>query len=203
MKKWIDENGLEIPVHRITTAEKLREKTTVKLLKNAKAINKELAKFKAIIDQTCQEVFQTSMQEAGGKADKTHKGNFSFYNFDRSIKVEVNISEYIAFDEILILAAKEKFNTFLELNTGSIDEMIRQLIMDAFSTYKGKLDVKKIMNLLRYRSKISEKRHPEFHEAIDLIEQSIRRPGTKKYFRISEKDENGKYNYVELNFSSI
>ncbi len=202
MKKWIDENGLEIPPHRITKAEKLREKNANKLLRDAKKINSLLAEYKKTIDKASQEVFQAALKEAGVKPGE-RKGNFTWYNFDRSIKVEVNIAERIEFDDALITAAKEKFNSFLQSNTGGIDEMIRQLIMDAFSTYRGKLDAKKVMNLIRYRSKIAKSRHPEFHEAIDLIEQSIRRPDSRKYFRVWEQDKSGEYQVVDLNFSSI
>lgn len=201
-KIWKDENGLEIPGTRVTKAEKLKERKAAQLLKQALKIHQTLKSYKSTIDQACQEVFDAVMEEAGAKG-QNHKGNFTWYNFDRTIKVEVNINERIDFDDALIAAAKDKFYEFLSTNTSGIDEMIRSLIMDAFQTTRGKLDPKKVLGLVRYRSRINEKKYPLYHEAIDLIERSIRRPDSRKYFRIWERKQDGKYVNIDLNFSSI
>ncbi len=200
-KAWIDEKGIEIPANRITRLEKLREKEAARLLKDAKAINDKLAEYKATMARICDYVYTEAMDELGADPGK-NKGNFTWYNFDRSIKVEVSISERIDFDDILIAAAKEKLDTFLEQHT-SEDEMIRQLVMNAFATSRGKLDVKRVLGLVSYRQRLPKSKYPLFHEAIDLIEQSIHRPDSRRYFRISERMSEGDYKVVELNFSSI
>lgn len=204
-KQWIDENGLVIPVSRVTPLEKKVERYTNKLLRDAERINKMLSEFKDEVSDRTQELWYESLLEAG-LDDETiaeKKGNHTIYNFDRSIKIEVSVSERIDFDDALIVAAKEKFDEFLGQNTTGIDEMIRQLIMDAFSTYRGKLDAKKIMSLVRYKSKISERRYPNFHAAVSLIEESIRRPDSRRYFRIWKRNQTGEYENIDLNFSSI
>jgi hypothetical protein len=38
---------------------------------------------------------------------------------------------------------------------------------------------------------------------MELLDQAVRRPESKRYFRIFEMDEDGKYHNVDLNFSSI
>ena len=72
--------------------------------------------------------------------------------------------------------------------------------MSAFETSRGKLDTKKVLSLKRHASRIKDKR---YHEAMDLIDKAIRKPESKTYFRVWEKDENGQYKSVDLNFSSI
>lgn len=201
-KTWIDENGLEIPASRVTSVEKKRERGAEKLLREASKINEKLSAFKEMMTEICDEVWRESMEEAGANPE-AHKGNHTWYNFDRSIKVEVSISERIDFDDVLIEAAKQKFEEFLEKNTSGVEEMIRQLIMDAFNNTKGKLDAKRVMTLVRYRQRISPQKYPNFHEAVDLIEQSIRRPDSRKYFRIWQRDASGEYQNIDLNFSSI
>lgn len=202
MKKWIDENGLEIPANRVTKTEKLRERKAEALLKKADKIEQLLSGYKEAFEADTEEVFMAVMDEEKVNSKK-YKGNFTWYNFDRSIKIERNVNEKIDFDETLIAAAKQKFDEFIKNATGGVDLMIQSLINDAFSTSRGKLDAKKVMGLLQHKSRIDEKRYPLFHEAASLIERSIRRPDSKTYFRIWKKDKNGEYQSVNLNFSSL
>lgn len=134
------------------------------------------------------------------KIPKKWKGNFTFYNFDRSLKVEVNVNETIQFDEALIAAARECLDSFITKNVQGTDEVVRTLINSAFHNTKGGLDSKKVLSLLKYRQKIKA---GEFQKALNLIEESISRPSSKKYFRVWAKDADGKYQNVDLNFSSI
>lgn len=199
---WTDEKGISIPASRITKAEKLKEKNAAKIVKEAALINKALKAFKDLITELIGEAYEMDLKEK--KVAENGKGNYVLYSFDRSIKVEVNINERIEFDENLIGAAKEKFEAFLTEGTNGVDEMIRELIRSAFETVrKGKLDTKKVLSLLAYRSRISEAKYPQFHEALKLIEDSIRRPDSRTYYRVWEKDQEGKYQALELNFSAI
>lgn len=199
-KAWQDEKGVEIPYSRVTSVERKKERSAAKVASEAIKLNESLRKFKELCAEQCEKAYQADL--AAGKAP--NKGGYTLNNFDRSIKIERSINEAIQFDENLIGAAREKFNSFLEVATGGIDEMIRQLISDAFSSNKkGKLDSKKVMNLLSYRSRISEAKYPAFHEALSLIEESIRRPESKTYYRIFMKADNGEMKPLELNFASI
>lgn len=201
-KKWIDENGLEIPANRITKSERMKEQAADRLLKKAKKLSADLAAFKADVADTADDILEIVFDENGASREK-HKGNFSFYNFDRTIKVEVDNQERIEFDDALIAVAKQLFDEFLTNSSTGVDEMIRQLILDAFSTSRGRLDTKKVLSLVKYRQRVPTDRYPQFHQAIDAVEKSIRRPDSKLYFRIAERDEDGKYQTVNLNFSAI
>jgi hypothetical protein len=99
-----------------------------------------------------------------------------------------------------IQSARQLLEEFLQENVQTQDDVIKQLILDAFSTRNGRLDTKKVLNLIRYRSKI---KNDKFLRAIDLLEESIRKPSSKTYFRLYVKDEQGKWNAVELNFSAL
>jgi hypothetical protein len=199
-KFWRDEKGIEIPFARITKTERMKERGSVKIATEALKMSEQLKKFKELCAAECEKCFQSDLAE--GKAPT--KGGYTLFNFDRSIKIERSINENITFDENLIGAAKEKFDTFLKVGTAGVEDIICQLIMDAFSSNKkGKLDSKKILNLLSYKQRISDKKYPEFHQALTLIEQAIRRPDSKIYYRIWLKDENNEYQNIDLNFSSI
>lgn len=199
---WTDESGIEIPANRISRAEKEREKQSEKILKSAQKVNKQLRDFYYLITQANDAVNRANVAEhkAHGKAVRAGKGNFTWYNFDRSVKIEVNVNETIRFDEAKISAARELFDQFIDRNVSGTTDIVRQLINTAFANHKGGLDSKKVLSLLRYRSKIKDR---DFHSALDLIEDSISRPDSKKYYRVWVKNEQGAYENIELNFSSI
>lgn len=197
-KLWKDETGFELPYSRTTRVERLMERNATKLVNEAISINSKLIDFKERTKAICNEVFSQFMEENNNT--KPSKGNFTFYNFDRSIKVEVSIQEKIEFDDLTIQACKDKLDQFLNKNVESKDAFIKQLVLDAFETSRGKLDAKKVMSILKYKSKI---KNPLFQEAMDLLGKSIRRPDSKTYFRIWIKDDQGKYQNIDLNFSSI
>lgn len=201
-KLWTDENGITIPANRITKTEKLREARLEYLAKKAARLNAQLVEFKAEFASAADEIFAAIMAE-NGITKTTSKGNFLIKNFDGSIKAEVDVNERIEFDDAMILVAKAHFDEFLNIGASAVDEMIRELILDAFSTTRGKLDAKKVTSLVKYRTRIDANKYPSFHKAIDAIERSISRPSSKRYFRISLRDTEGKYNAIDLNFSSI
>lgn len=194
---WKDEKGIQCLYSRTTKSERLMEAQSYKLAKEALKLNQELSAFKNYVREVCQEVYDTYMAE---KEATPTKGNFTWYNFDRSIKIEVSINERIEFDDLGITACKSKLHDFLKENVESKDAFIKDMVMDAFETSRGKLDAKKVMSLLRYRSKI---KNPLFQEALNLLEESIRRPESKTYFRVSTRTAEGKYEVIDLNFSSI
>lgn len=198
-KTWIDETGMNIPYNRTTSIERLMERQSATLLRRAISVNSQLSDFKKSMQDICNEVYEKFMQSKGG-SDHKAKGNFTWYNFDRSIKIEVSINERIVFDDLTIKVAQERLNEFLAIAVDSKFAYVKDLINDAFATSRGNLDAKKVLSLLRYRDRIN---HPLFTEATKLIEQAVRRPDQKTYFRIWQKDDEGAYQAVELNFSNI
>jgi hypothetical protein len=197
-KQWIDESGSLVPLEYVSPGYRLKERHAAKLIKEAKRINEMLASFKKDTAKLCNEVYEKMMEEFKVKAES--KGNFTWYNFDRSIRIEVSINDRIDFDDLAIAACKQTLDEFLSENLDSKQEFVKDLVTDAFSTSRGKLDAKKVMNLLKYRTKIKASL---FQEALNLLESSIRKPESKTYFRISERNDDGSYTYIDLNFSSL
>lgn len=196
---WFDESGTSIPYSRTTKTERLMERFSAKILKEATYLNQRMAKFKEEVRDMCQEAYDAFMEEKD--ITKQTKGNFTWYNFNRSIKIEVSVNERIDFDDLTIEAAKTKFDQFLEENIKSKNQFAKEMVIDAFETQRNnKLDTKRVMNLTRYEKRIND---PLFTEAVELINQAIRRPESKTYFRIWQKDIAGEYQSIDLNFSSI
>jgi len=198
-KAWIDEQGVLMPIGRLTKGEKLAETTAEKLYKQALKVSNSLEKLKAAMIEECRAVMEQVYADNDQDPDKS-KGNFTWYNFDRSLKVMTKINERIDFDQTLIELCQNKLNEFLDEAVETKEDFIKQFVTDAFSQSKGQLDAKKVMSLLKYRSKIT---NPLFQEALKLLEQSIRHPDSKRYFVLYVRNEEGAYDNIDLNFSNI
>ena len=197
-KIWKDESGQDVPVVYISQTDRLKERHAFTILKQAKQLNAKLVDYKKEVAKLCLEVYTQAMKDFKVKEDG--KGNYIWFNFNRSIKVEVSINERIDFDDLTIKACKAKLDEFLDINIDSKQGFVKELITDAFSTSRGKLDSKKVMGLLKYRTKITDEL---FQESLNLLEQSICRPDSKTYFRVFERNEDGSYSSIDLNFSNL
>jgi hypothetical protein len=197
-KKWTDEAGSVVPLDYVSPGNRFKERAAARILKDAKRINKQLKDFKVKMQELCNAVYLKMLEEFKAKAES--KGNFTWFNFDRSIKIDVTVNERIDFDDLTIKACKQKLHEFLDQNLSAKQEFVKEMVTDAFSTSRGKLDAKKVMGLLKYRQQIKA---PLFQDALNLLEESVRRPDSKVYFRIWERNDAGEYKLIDLNFSSI
>lgn len=197
-KVWRDEQAMEVPYTRTTKVERMKENHAYTLATGAKKIHGQLSAFKKQIHALCNEVFESVMSEKERK--KATKGNFTWYNFDGSIKIEVNINENIEFDGLLIEKCKQKLLELVGDAISADKAFIKELVLSAFQTSGGKLDTKKIMSLKKYASKIDD---PRYGKAMKYLDESIRRPDSKTYFRVWVRDGQGQYQNIDLNFSSV
>lgn len=200
-KFWTDESGTQIPYNRTTAIERKKEKHAYSLLKKGKSIVVLLTELKAAIRDASDEVLNAEREANNVKLSE--KGNYTWYNFDRSIKIQVDISEPIKFDEIKIASAKEKLMNLIRTNING-DDFIISIAEDAFQTSSGKLDPKKILGLRKHSARIKNGAiKTEWEATMKLIDASITRPKSKSYYKIWVKNEAGEYEGVELNFSNI
>lgn len=198
---WYEESGLAVPKSRVTKAEKDREAAAKKIVDKANTANKLLTEIKEMIIAATDVILEQARKE--NKVKLEGKGNYTWFSFDRSIKIETQVNETLRFDDILIASAKERL---LELIRGSLQglDFIITIVEEAFQTSKGQLDPKKILGLRRHSSRIPDGDFKqEWEQVMKLIDDSITRTFTKKYQRVFVKDSAGEYKAIELNFSSI
>lgn len=198
---WTDEAGVEIPYNRTTKTERLLERQLYSMFNKSLQIEEALKKFKTDIAETVANIVETAREENAVKLNG--KGNYTFYNFDRSLKIEVSVNELIRFDDLKLESAKEVLINLVR-NSVTGDDFILSLVEDAFQTTRGKLDTRKILSLKKHTKRIKTKAiREEWEKAMTLIDESISRPDSKTYYRVWYKDANGVYQTVELNFSAI
>ena len=201
-KTWVDEQGIPVPVSFIGKDLKFKEKLTGEVLKRALKLNGELRDFKLFIKEGTDEAMRLFREKNAAEGKPKGKGNFTIFNFDRSIKLSVDISENISFDNMKMGLAQERLMHFIE--AGIIEKkegnFIKTLVMSAFETSKGNFDVKKITPLQKYKEKIKDE---EYHSIMDLISSAMTTSYSCTYYRIWQRMEDGKYESIDLNFSSI
>lgn len=196
---WYEESGTPVPYSRTTPYERKCEREVYNIAKDAASLHEKLENFKGMMQKITSSLYELFADENGGQIGKG-KGSATFYNFDRSIKVEVQVNELIRFDENTIELAKAKLMDFIGESISTEDEFIKELVLSAFETSRGRLDTNKILGLKKHAARIKDDR---YHEAMKLIDKSISRPSSKEYMRVAVKDEAGQYQYIDLNFSSI
>jgi len=197
---WLDETAMAIPYNRVKHYERLNERKLAQLAKVAIDLNGKLDAFKQHLKATAQELYTAFLVGNDGKAPGKGKGGITLFNFDRSIKIEVDVNDNIVLDEAFINLAKAEFDDLLNDAIGDAKEWFKPIVMDAFETSGGRMDYKKVMNLKRYKDRITD---PRFHKAMDFIDKAIRKPSSTEYYRVWIRDDAGKYIDVQLNFSKI
>lgn len=196
---WIDEAGNTIPFATIKHSEKVNEKQLYDVATAALKASAQLKKLKEFIDAAVAKVVDAFHKDYKGKR-KEFKGNYTFFNFNHSIKLEVSVSNPIRFDDLLINEAKQQLDDFLNDGIDTKNITIKEMVMAAFETSRGRLDVKKIMALQRYADRIKDTRYTK---AMELISAAIRRPDTATYYRVFIKNDKGQFEHIPLTLADV
>lgn len=198
-KFWVDEAGNAVPYSTLKSREKVAEKVTHDIYFKAIKVAQALVALKAFIKKKVDEAIEAFHADYEGKRTN-FKGNYTFTNFNGSIKVEVSVSNPIKFDDMTIQMAKAQLDDFLREGISARNEAVKEMVMDAFSTSRGKMDVKKILALKRYTDRINDSR---YSKAMQMIDQAIRRPATATYYRVWALNDEGKYVTIPLSIVDV
>jgi hypothetical protein len=196
---WQDEAGNLLTFDQVTKKEKVYEKITFDVAKAALKANEQLKKLKGFIMASIKKATDAFHDQYKGKKTE-FKGNYTITNFDQSIKVLVSVSNPIRFDDMTIQQAKSLLDDFLKDGISAKNSYIKDMVLSAFETRRGQMDVKKIMSLKRYADRISDER---YKEAMQLIDSAIRRPDTATYYRVEIRNEEGKYENIALSIADV
>ena len=192
--QWVNHKGQEVPREYISRYDQNKEKAVDKIFRRAEDIEAKLREFKIMAFDLADDLYTQMLAEANIEGGD-RKGNFTFYSFDKSLRVEVSLKDRIEFDERINLA-QIKLSEFIAEKTNGSDGELRELVNNAFTTTRGRLDTKRVLSLFSYKIK-----HPKWLEAMELIKGSISTNNTVRYMQIFRRDANGNYNPVNLNFS--
>ncbi|HML58494.1 MAG TPA: DUF3164 family protein [Ferruginibacter sp.] len=200
---WRNAAGDSVPVKFVPKADRIREAHAAKIHKAAIHAEKVLQDLHSLIHDSMDEIRALILSEYELKASKRagkHKGNITWYNFDKSIKVEAEMNDIVKWDQPLMAEALAQLNQYISKSMGDAHQLISELVKSAFANSRGMIDSGKVFQLLKYEEKIKSQ---PFQKACQLMKaaQSIDR--TKLYMRVWERMPDGQYRNINLNFSNI
>jgi len=189
--------GHLVPIEQIKEVDLLRDDFVMKAVEAAQYETDALVAFKKKLTGDMDAFLDLSAEKYGVKLGGG-KGNVSLMSFDGRYKITREISERIEFDERL-QAAKVLVDECLREWTRSSGSEIRTLIEDAFQVDKrGRINTNRVLGLRKHKIE-----HPSWKLAMDAVAEAVTVTGSCTYHRFYERDENGKYHQVNLDFSGV
>ncbi|WEH92951.1 DUF3164 family protein [Acinetobacter soli] len=157
------------------------------------------------IEQAVEGVLPAELQEAVSKANAKSdvavggaKGNLTLFSFDGKYKIVRQIQDSIRFDERL-QAAKALIDECIQSWSANSNDYLKVLVNDAFQVDKeGKISTGRVLGLRRHNIDDTK-----WQKAMQAISDSIIVTDSKNYVRFYERDEDGKYQPISLDFANI
>lgn len=192
-----DSKGRLVPEKTIKAIDLVRDCLVIDLVGQVKEEQERLKKLKAIVFAEIGAFVDLSLKQfdvqIGG-----NKGNITLFSFDGKYKIVRQIQDTLRFDERL-QAAKILIDECIQSWSESSNDHIKTLILDAFQVDKeGKISTGRVLGLRRHNFD-----DPKWLQAMDAIAESINIVDSKRYVRFYERDEDGKYQAISLDFANV
>jgi hypothetical protein len=188
---WIDPDGIEVPVKYIAKEEQERNLAVTTAFDVIAKLEKELEVARDKVFGLINGYLDSIAASYGEK----WQGNAMLLDFGHNLKIEIQNSKRISFDEKLQIA-KTKIDECVKKWSEKTDGKIKLIIDKAFSVDKqGMIDTKLVLGLRNI--KIDDEL---WMEAMQLIADSVTVTGTKQYMRFYRKNAEGVFEAVKLDF---
>ena len=177
-----DAQGRMVPIDLVKEIDKTRDALVKDLIEKALTLQAAMLALKTNAMAEIRSFVDLSAMEwnvkIGGK-----KGNITLFSFSGLYRVQVQISEYMVFDEQLQIA-KKMIDDCLTRWTRQSSSEIKALINDAFQVDKeGRINTKRILSLRRLDIK-----DDLWVKAMDAITASLQVVGSKEYIRLHRRE---------------
>ena len=192
-----DSKGRLVPENTIKPIDFERDALVSRLIEKVKEVQQQLKQFKALAFGDIAAFVDLSLEQydvhLGG-----NKGNITLYSFDGQYKIVRQIQDSIRFDERL-QAAKVLIDECIQSWSADSNDHLKILILDAFQVDKeGKISTGRVLGLRRHDIK-----DEKWLQAMDAIAESINVVDSKSYVRFYERDKDGKYQAISLDFANV
>lgn len=189
--------GHLVPIESIKEIDLERDRFVNEVVGQARVVNTMLAEFKAAVAGDMQAFLELSAEKYGVDLGGA-RGNLSLTSFDGRFKLLRCVAEQLSFDERL-QAAKVLIDECLREWTRDSGAEIRTLVEQAFQVDKtGRINTKRILSLRNLKIE-----HPTWKRAMEAIGDAVTVVGSCTYYRVYERDDEGNYHQLCLDFSGV
>jgi len=190
--------GSLVPLSKVTELDLLRDELVTNVLSTFKKEREAMRALKANLLAETYAFIDLSAEQFGAKMGGK-KGNITLHSYDGNFKMQIQISEYISFDERLQVA-KALIDECIHDWSDGANENILALVNDAFQVDKeGKVSTARILGLRRLN--ITDLK---WQQAMTAIADSMTTVGSKTYIRCYErKGIEDDYQQVSLDFAKL
>ena len=187
-----------VPIRRVKPADLERDRLVKDLVEEADRIHAQLAAFRdrsmdavdAFVEKAARE-YGTSMAEG--------KGNVTLASYDGRLRVQIQVTEYLQFDEKLEVARK-LIGDCLKRWGRNADTKIKAVVREALRVDKrGQVDTKRILGL----RKLDMDGDEQWEEAMRALSDSVSVGRSKRYVRVQRRTERGSYETVTLSLAAL
>jgi len=195
---WIDAGGNAIPPKYIKDIDKRRDALVTKLYAGALKLNGSMVSFRAQLD----DMVTAYIAELAKNVDipATWKGNLTLTGFSVTLQVEIDVKDYITFDERLNIA-KSLIDKYLIKKCDEAGcDALRSVIHEAFNMdKKGKINRYMLRRLMRTNIK-----DQDWVTAMEMIRDAEQAVSSKQYvmFRYRANTQ-ADWQTLSLNFASL
>ena len=189
--------GHWVPKDAIEDIDLARNDLVLELVDKAEKLRHALQVAKIEIMADIDAFIDLSKEQYGVKVGGT-KGNVTLLSFDARYKIQVQVSDSLAFDERL-QAAKELIDECIHGWTDGSSPEISALIEHAFQVDKaGKINTGRVLGLRRLKIK-----DRKWKQAMEALSDSIQVVGSKPYLRFYKRDDAGKFQPISLDIAGV
>lgn len=193
----VNAKGHLIPVDAVKEIDKIRDELVKKLVSVAKELNQTMRDTKEKLFGEFEDFIALSASEYDTKIGG-EKGNTSLLSFDGKYKVQLAVSDNLVFDERLQVA-KQLIDQCLHEWTADSNDNIKAIINNAFQVDKeGKINTRRVLGLRSLQI-----HDAQWLKAMDAISDATQVVSSKEYIRVYERDDEGKYQQISLDFSNV
>lgn len=189
--------GHLVPIDSIKEIDLARDEFVAEVARKAREVNQTLSQFKTEVGNDIQAFLELSAERYGADLGGL-RGNLNLSSFDGRFKICRCVADRIEFNEQL-QAAKALVDECLREWTKAGDPRARAVIEQAFQTdKKGNINIKRILGLRQL--KIDD---DKWMMAMKAIGDAVTVTGSCTYYRVYERDKDGEYKQIQLDFSGV
>lgn len=189
--------GHLVPIESVKEIDLARDEFVKGIIGKAQAASAQLKTFKKLVADDMQAFFELSAEKYDADVGQS-KGFLELLSYDGKYKLVREFSERLDTNERVQVARTLILDCLREWTEVAGPEIRTIVEKKLQANKKGKINIKEYFSL-----RSLEIDHPKWKQAMEAVNDSVIVVGTCTYYRMYERDDEGKYKQISLDFSGV